>query len=170
MAIRLYRSGDRGAVERLLREGLRAQAVLASRLEPPEDAGFFASEWAEHLRGLDAEPAGWIVAGGPSGAVRGALWLRVEQDAPGPYASVRQIVVDADHRGQGIGSALLRAAEGRVRETDAVMFLISGFANNPALRLYRRLGFDDLPARFRKDPNPNHVVLWKDLAGVGAST
>jgi hypothetical protein len=49
------------------------------------------------------------------------------------------------------------------------MLLISAFISNPALRLYRRLGFTDFPAQFRMDLNPNHIVLWKELRDVRTS-
>jgi hypothetical protein len=44
-----------------------------------------------------------------------------------------------------------------------VMLFISAYRTNPAVRLYRRLGFTDLPSAHRLDRNPNWEVLWKPL-------
>lgn len=151
----------RPALEALLRRGLREQEVFAAAVDPPEDAGFFEAEMAEHLEGLDRVPEAWRVAVDERGTVTGLLWRDGGRDRLGPYATVRQIIVAPSERGRGVGTALLRTAEAEARATDAVMMLISAFRSNPALRLYRALGFVDFPPPFRLDPNPEHVVLWK---------
>lgn len=164
--IRKYSAADREDVELLLRLGLEEQERHAAASIPPENEEFFETEWAEHIAGLDAEPEAWSVATDASAAILGCLWLRTLRDPLGPYRSVREIVVAPKARGRGIGTALLMSAEAEARASDAVMLLISALKSNPAVRLYRRLGFVDLPGRFRADPNPNHVVLWKNFKNV----
>ena len=166
-SLRPYRPNDRAAVERLLRRGLKEQVEHAAACVPPEDEGFFESEMAEHLAGLESEPGNWWVAEADDGGIIGCMWLRALKDALGPYRSVRQIIVAPDHRGHGLGGRLLGLAESIARASDAVMLLISGLQPNPALRLYRRLGFEDFPDAYREDTNPNLVVLWKDFGVAG---
>ena len=162
--IRRLHPDDRAAVTRLLRLGVKEQAELAAQLDPPEDDEFFQTEMAELRAGLTSDPGGWWVALAPSAAVLGCVWLRLDEDRLGPYATVREIVVDSDARCRGVGTELLRVAEAAARDTDAVMLLISGLANNRAIELYRRVGFTDFPSEYREDPNPNHVVLWKPFS------
>lgn len=151
------------AVEGLLQTGLREEEAFAARCDPPEDQYFFEAELREHLSGLRQAPHQWRIAADREGRVQGLLWLLHEEDRLGPYASVRQIIVDPRCRRRGIGTRLLRHAEAEARSDNAVMMLISAFRTNPAWRLYRALGFEDLPAEYRLDRNPEHVVLWKCL-------
>jgi len=160
--IRPARAQDKEQILRLLQLGLKEQEQFAAACDPPEDEGFFVEEFAEHRAGLDDQDGVWSVAV-DNGTVLGVLWLRFETDSLGPYGTVRQIIVDPIHRRRGVGTQLLEEAEVRVRRSDAVMFLISAFRSNSALRLYRSLGFSDFPEEFRLDNNPEHVVLWKKL-------
>lgn len=163
--IRAYEMRDRARVEELLVEGLRSQEALAAQVDPPEDAGFFPKELEEHVSALAAGGQGWWVWVAEDDSPRGCMWMRHDVDPLGPYLSVRQLIVDGAYRGRGIGTQMLRHADGLAESTAVVMLLISGFVNNRAIGLYRRLGFSDLPGEHREDPNPNHVVLWKPFLG-----
>lgn len=154
-------------IEALVTLGLREQEVFAASCVPSESDDFFDRELDEHLEGLKMCLDQWTVALAETSEVVGTLWLQFHGDRLGPYGTVRQVVVAPRHRGRGIGTELLSCAESAVRDSDAVMFLISALRPNPAHRLYRSLGFSDLPSAFRQDRNPEHVVLWKWF-GVGA--
>ena len=73
-----------------------------------------------------------------------------------PLLNVHDLVVRLDHRGQGIGFALLAAAEAEARRRGcAKLTLEVQDDNDPARRLYARFGFTDftigsvdLPTRF----------------------
>lgn len=158
--VREYEALDRQFVEDLLRIGIEDQKVFAALASPPEDEGFLESEMEEHLAGLDVEPSSWWVAEASDGTVVGCLWVHSADDALGPYRTVRQIIVSPSFRRRGIGAALLGVAEKISRASDAVMLLISGYGTNPALDLYRQVGFTEFPPEHRRDPNPNNVVLW----------
>jgi GNAT superfamily N-acetyltransferase len=123
---------------------------------------FFDREWHELTKNLQDEPENWWVAV-DNGKVVGIMWLSYEIGSLGPYASVGEIDVHPAFRNSGIGTKLLAKAEELVRSSDAVMLLIGGFISNPAIRLYRQVGFVDFPDVYREDKNPNHVVLWKPL-------
>jgi ribosomal protein S18 acetylase RimI-like enzyme len=168
LEFRRYRAGDRPAVERLLGIGLREQEAFAAACEPPEHEGFLDNELQEHLEGLVEEPENWIVAAKGDERVLGCLWLREELDPLGRYSTVRQLIVDPQHRSTGIGSGLLRFAEDLARAAGTVMLLISALRTNPAWQLYRAIGFVDFPEEHREDKNPEHIVLWKPFRpGLG---
>lgn len=160
--IRSYSSEDREEVLLILREGLSIQEKYASIISPPENVGFFAEEWEEHTKGLNQFPEEWWVYQNEE-RITGILWTRFQMDKIGPYGSIREIIVAGDYRNLGIGTRLVKHAVGLAIDRGADFFLISSLVSNPAVRLYRRLGFSDFPDRFKEDKNPNHVVLWKPL-------
>lgn len=155
-----YHPGDKKAVLEILRLGLQDQERYAGGVVPPENAGFFEREWAEYEEGLAQEPKNWWVI--RDGArVAGILWMRYPMDRLGPYATVREIAVHPEYRNKGLGTRLLNYAEKLSRSANVVMLLISGFVTNPAIRLYRRFGFQDFPERYKENKNPSYAVLWK---------
>jgi GNAT superfamily N-acetyltransferase len=160
MEISQYQACDRTAVLEVLCLGLRDQERFAALIAPPENDGFFEREWREHEDGLAQEPENWWVVHDES-TITGILWMCYPTASLGPYATVREIDVHPGVRNKGIGTLLLKHAEELSRSTDALMLLISSFITNPAIRLYRRLGFTDFPDQYKNDKNPNHVVLWK---------
>ena len=75
---------------------------------------------------------------------------------PGPWsdraepdeAELRMLVVDPDHQGKGIGEALVRACIDRATAAGkARLVLLSEDHMTTAHRIYRRLGFERVPAR-----------------------
>jgi ribosomal protein S18 acetylase RimI-like enzyme len=68
--------------------------------------------------------------------------LTVSTARGGLSAGVEDVVVDAPHRGRGIGRRLLAAAEAWARERGALrLALLADETNAPALDFYDRLGF-----------------------------
>jgi len=57
------------------------------------------------------------------------------------------LAVDEAFRGRGVARALIRACEERARSWGRSGLLLDVAEDNPALRLYRRLGFDRLGAQ-----------------------
>ncbi len=70
-------------------------------------------------------------------------WLAMSEDGAGNSGRVDHLVVDWDHRRQGLGTALLREAvqEGRRRGLRAV-FCSCPAKNGPAAGFYRKLGLE----------------------------
>jgi GNAT superfamily N-acetyltransferase len=59
-----------------------------------------------------------------------------------PWAELTDVYVDAAHRGQGIGTALIhRAEEISIRLGATDMVVVTGRMNLPAQNLYRTLGY-----------------------------
>lgn len=153
-----YHEDDRAQVDAILEAGLRDQEAHAAGSAPPENEGFVA-EWRRRLdEALKRDPEScWVAEEGNQ--VAGFMWAPIVRRWPFPYMSVDQIDVHPDFRGRGIGRQLLDQAIFLAR-TRPIPLLIGGFVANPALRLYRRAGFVDLPDCIREDQNPNHFVLW----------
>ena len=58
-----------------------------------------------------------------------------------PVVNIHDLGVLPEHRDQGIGQALLAEAEALARELGACRLSLEALPDNPAIRLYKRLGF-----------------------------
>ena len=82
------------------------------------------------------------------GEYAGAVWTRLLTGAAKGYGYVDDetpelaISLFAPHRGQGIGTTLMRAMIGRLRSVGYKRVSLSVTRDNPACRLYTRLGFE----------------------------
>ncbi|MEX1018395.1 MAG: GNAT family N-acetyltransferase [Litorilinea sp.] len=80
------------------------------------------------------------------GCVAGFAALRIVPCIfyPEPYAELTELYVEPAYRGRGVGRALVRYAEQMAIEAGAdQLFILTGFDNQPALALYRGLGYAD---------------------------
>jgi ribosomal protein S18 acetylase RimI-like enzyme len=59
-------------------------------------------------------------------------------------AYIEQMSVAAETRGQGIGTRLLQWSEDKARENGATRVTLGVVHGNPAERLYKRFGFEDV--------------------------
>lgn len=94
-----------------------------------------------------AGDSGFVAVDGSSGEPVGAVWLRLMAGAGKGYGHVDDetpelgMAVLPGHRGRGIGSRLLdRLLESAGADHRQVCLSVS--ADNPALRLYERAGFE----------------------------
>ena len=107
-----------------------------------------------------------VIALDPTGQALGAAWYRLyPTSAPGygfvsPDVPELTIGVEAAARGQGIGGALLRALVELARDEGYAALSLSVDRNNPALRLYERLGFQDAGI---SGPEETSVTMIKQL-------
>ncbi len=107
----------------------------------------FADGWdAPSMARLVGGPGGFALIAADHGTDTGFALL---QNVP-PEAELLSIGVLPRLRRSGIGRALLcRAAEDLIRAGSETMFLDVAADNEPALALYRRLGFGDMSRRAR---------------------
>ena len=109
-------------------------------LDQPEIARYVRS-WGR------AGDSGFIALETKSGQPIGAAWLRLFADGDRGYGTIDEtvpelsIAVTPEYRGRGIGTRLLtQLLRGAAKHFTAVSLSVA--ADNPALRLYRRLGFE----------------------------
>lgn len=102
-----------------------------------------------------------------SGATMGAAWTRLFTSAAPGYGYVDDntpelsIVINPAYRGQGIGTRLLEALCAAVAQ-DYAAITLSVWSDNPAYRLYKRLGFVVVA---QEEENPV-VTMVKRLRGA----
>lgn len=85
----------------------------------------------------------------------------------GELADLHRIVVAPNHRGQGIGADLIKAGLIAVRHLGArAVILEVDYDNEAAIRLYARIGFEQLAARRDYYGPGRHALIMKlyDLA------
>ena len=79
-------------------------------------------------------------------------------------ATVTNIAVREDFRGQGIGAALLGAALDMAKERGiSAVTLEVRKSNEPAIKLYNRFGFEAVGTRPRyyEKPTEDAIIMWK---------
>nr|WP_232731827.1 GNAT family N-acetyltransferase [Oscillatoria sp. PCC 10802] len=91
-------------------------------------------------------PLWWVEATSPSQKVPvGCLWLgsAIDQVSGDRHAHIFLVYVAPEHRRRGIGSALMQHAETWAKDRgDRQIGLQVFLTNQPALNLYRKLGYD----------------------------
>ena len=141
MQIRLATTEDRPFLEEMLREAAtwRGNNDAGDVLGDPHIALYIA-DWGR-------EGDGGVLAEDEGGDPVGAAWFRlfdaeehgfgfIGQDVPELTVGVR-----SDARGQGFGTALLTALIREARTAGSGAISLSVEEDNPAIRLYKRLGF-----------------------------
>ncbi|UUO08640.1 GNAT family N-acetyltransferase [Blastopirellula sp. J2-11] len=72
-----------------------------------------------------------------------------------PVINVHDLAVDPDHRGRGVGQALLDEMTRIAKQNDCSYLTLEVRYDNPARRLYRRCGF------VGGDPQTDEMAFWK---------
>jgi N-acetylglutamate synthase-like GNAT family acetyltransferase len=94
-----------------------------------------------------------VVVADLDGAIVGLAQLHVSPtlEYERPAAKLAALVVDASHRGEGVGRALVEAmeAEARARRCE-LLFLTSAARREDAHEFYRRVGLEETGKRFAK--------------------
>jgi GNAT superfamily N-acetyltransferase len=135
--IRALTAEDQPLLWDMLYEGLRTFAGATSRdiLKQPEYARYV-DEWGR------AGDTGFVVSDKPSGEVLGAAWYRMPiAEGQGRSEATPELAfaVKPGQRKRGLGAALLTQLVKANPHHSAISIRAS--ANNPAVRLYERFGF-----------------------------
>ncbi len=104
---------------------------LARRGQVFDDAGW---------RNLAPQARFFLIVEMPSGAPVGFLSVRDIPEAP-EVLHIGDIQIEPAHHRRGIGAAVLRQAERLARSRQRSAMTLNVFRDNPALRLYQRLGY-----------------------------
>lgn len=157
--IREFTEQDRDAVNASIRELQDHERCIEPRMKHPDA---IIDTYLDTLLAHCAEQAGAIFVAETAGKVAGYVCVHskvVNEDADEidyDFAYVADVAVDEAHRGQGLGGALLEAAERFAVEHGAHFLRISVLAGNEgAVSLYQRRGF-----------TPRVIELEKPLAGA----
>ena len=120
----------------------------------------------EELAGLPgkyAPPSGGLFIGSEAGVPVGCIALRPLD--PPRIAELKRLYVRPQGRGTGIGLALTQKAIERARHIGYKAIRLDTLATmTDAQRLYRKLGFKEIPP-YRFNPMPNAVYMELELGG-----
>ena len=109
-------------------------------------------ELSRYLQGWPRRGDAGVLAVDDRGQPLGAAWYRSFTEGEPGYGWIDAetpevaIAVRAGFRGGGHGEALLQALAARARQEGVSALSLSVARANPARRLYRRLGYEELPA------------------------
>jgi GNAT superfamily N-acetyltransferase len=139
---RVVEPGDEPA----LREMLFLAIYVPPGSEPPNDAVVAQPELARYVSNWGREGDDGIIAFAPNGDAVGAAWLRLWSADDHGYGFIDtrtpevSVAMRPFLRGRGIGTQLLQWLLRRADESyDSLSLSVS--VQNPAIRLYQRLGF-----------------------------
>jgi GNAT superfamily N-acetyltransferase len=144
--IRPYRPSDVDGCRACVVELQDAERQIDSRLRRGDT---MADEYLRQMHERCRDHAGIILVAEHADAIIGLVMVLTHvpfeslDEPPGHCALVAELVVHAGVRGQGIGRALLHAAERHAHESGATELRIAVLSNNhPARQLYLGEGFE----------------------------
>jgi ribosomal protein S18 acetylase RimI-like enzyme len=146
--VRIRPARHDGADARVLTEMLaEAVAWRPGSIRPSVEEIMASPQLACYVRDWGRSGDLGVIAESDEGTALGAAWWRrFPAEAHGygfigPTVPELSVAVVEEARGRGIGTGLLRALLDRAREERVSVVSLSVEGDNPALRLYERLGF-----------------------------
>lgn len=111
-----------------------------------------------------------LLAARDAGRIVGSVQLALAGKANALHrAEVQKLLVQRTHRGRGLGTALLQAAEAAARAGQRSLLVLDTSATGNALGLYARCGYTraGVIPRYARDPDGpfiDTVIYYKELA------
>lgn len=136
--------------------------TMESRPSLGEEATFFGTVWKKILSGdMVASVAE------DDGVVVGICTVSRQGHREDRHVASLGIAISPGHRGRGIGTALMQHALSKCEDRFEIVTLAVIAGNEPAIRLYRRLGFVErgrVPRTFRRDGvDHDEILMSKEL-------
>lgn len=172
--------GIRVEIRRAEPRDAAALVELARAVESEEQSWLIGGpEWSDlgaarrYLRETRRRRDRAVLVADAAGAIIGRLSVTRGRHPATAHVAVVALIVAHARRRQGIGRALMEAAEAWARDVGVSKLELSVFAHNaPAIALYERLGYEREGLRHRhlrrRDEFLNVVLMGKDLSsGTG---
>jgi GNAT superfamily N-acetyltransferase len=131
-------------------EDIEALAGLMTDLGYPTSTG----DMSRRLEEISTDPSYGTLIAERDGRVLGMAGIHLEHtyEADGSCARVMALVVGSEHRGRGVGRALISAAEDWAREKGARDVMLTTHKRRAgAHRFYRQMGYEATGYRFYKE-------------------
>lgn len=158
---------DLAALHALLRDAVEGGASVGYRIPLAETA--VAAFWSDVLAEVAAGTRVLLVARDATGHPVGTVQLELAQKPNSRHrCELQKLLVLRSHRGRGLGSALLVAAEAAARAHQRTLIVLDTSTSGNALNLYERHGYAraGLIPRYATDPDGTLIdtaVYYKHL-------
>ena len=156
--IREIRPEERG----LLREFLYQAIYLPKGMEPPPRSMIDLPELHVYIADFGTQPGDHCMVAEAEGKVVGAAWCRIMEDYGHIDNDTPSLAISLlpEYRGQGTGTQLLNGLLLLLRENGYRQVSLSVQKENPALRLYQRMGF-----RIVAEKGTEYLMIWDSTQG-----
>ena len=141
----------------LLREFLYQAIYLPVGVDPPPRSMIDLPELHVYIADFGTQPGDHCMVAEAEGKVVGAAWCRIMEDYGHIDTDTPSLAISLlpKYRGLGIGARLLDALLLLLRENGYRQASLSVQKENPALRLYQRMGF-----RIVAEKGTEYLMLW----------
>ena len=141
----------------LLREFLYQAIYLPVGVDPPPRSMIDLPELHVYIADFGTQPGDHCMVAEAEGKVVGAAWCRIMEDYGHIDTDTPSLAISLlpKYRGLGIGARLLDALLLLLRENGNRQASLSVQKENPALRLYQRMGF-----RIVAEKGTEYLMLW----------
>lgn len=158
---------DLAALHALLRDAVEGGASVGYLVPLPEAE--VAAFWAGVMHGVTAGHRVVLAARDESGTIVGSVQLDLAQKPNSHHrCEVQKLLVLRTHRGRGLGSALMKAAEDAARAKGRSLLILDTSASGNAVGLYERLGYSKAGVipRYAGDPDGSlidTIIYYKEI-------
>lgn len=142
----------------LLEDFLYEAIFIPEGVAPPPREIIYRPELQVYVAGFGGRPGDLALAAEVGGRVAGAVWVRIMND----YGHIDDetpsfaVALYKDFRGQGIGTALMRAMLDELRRAGYKRASLAVQKKNYAVRMYKKLGFVTVD-----ENEEEYIMVWR---------